>query len=94
MVTCPDDKAARVWAMPSAAVEPMDQLVLKTELGTGLKLGPDGVTHVLDASEWHRRRGWRCMDRHPITVRSGLAVGGSMNAVAGAGGMGIGGNLD
>jgi WD40 repeat protein len=51
-----DDKVARLWEVPPVDTGRVTDVVLKTEIGTGLCLDHNDAMHVLDATSWNDRR--------------------------------------
>jgi WD40 repeat protein len=49
-------KGARLWQPPAPVEGEVERIVLWTQVLTGLELDADGVTRVLDADAWQRRR--------------------------------------
>jgi hypothetical protein len=57
VLTASDDKTARLWKVPEPVKGTAGQMILRTELDTGLTLDETDTLHVLDAAQWHERRG-------------------------------------
>jgi WD40 repeat protein/serine/threonine protein kinase len=51
-----EEKAVRTWAIPAQIEVDVEQIVLRTQLITGLEMDADGTVRVLDARTWHERR--------------------------------------
>ena len=56
ILTAGQDRNARLWQLPPPAAGTVDQIVLSTQVLTGMELDNDGVAHVLDATTWQQRR--------------------------------------
>lgn len=56
ILTGSDDKTARLWPVPRPVSGGGEQMVLWTQVITGMELDDVGVVRVLDAEAWNRRR--------------------------------------
>ncbi len=52
------DQTARLWQLPLAVAGDVKQVVLWTQVLTGLELDAGGAVHILEPAEWEQRR-WR-----------------------------------
>ena len=50
------EKAVRTWMISPPVEGDVEQIVLLTELATGLALDADGTIRVLEPRSWHERR--------------------------------------
>jgi WD40 repeat protein len=56
LVTGSDDHTARLWEVPTPLRDPVQRLVLWTQVATGMELDANGVVQVLDAQTWIQKR--------------------------------------
>jgi WD40 repeat protein/serine/threonine protein kinase len=57
LVTGCADRTVRVWELPVPVVGPAEQITLWVQVITGQELDAAGAARLLDADEWHERRG-------------------------------------
>jgi WD40 repeat protein len=57
LVTGCADRTVRVWNLPAPVVGPAEQITLWVQVITGQELDAAGAARLLDAAEWHERRG-------------------------------------
>ena len=56
LLTASFDRTARCWELPAAIEGSVDQILLRTQVLTGMELDDDGLFRDLDAARWHERR--------------------------------------
>jgi WD40 repeat protein len=55
IVTASGDNTARLWELPTSLEGTVEQILLWSEVVTGMELEGDGVFHVLNAQSWQER---------------------------------------
>jgi WD40 repeat protein/serine/threonine protein kinase len=56
VATACGDNTARLWQLPDPLMGGLEQLLLWTQVVTGMELTPEGVFQVLDSATWQQRR--------------------------------------